>query len=112
MRVPNADSAAVPEAKIRDYLLSQDHPVGQDKARFFKRFGFSLELWQELAAALLLHIADNDYARTVPAAEGQRYIIEAPLPTPDGRTPWVRSVWTIDWGTTTPRLLTAYPLEG
>jgi hypothetical protein len=41
MRIPGADRAVVDEAKIRHYLLSPEHPVGDPKARFFKALGFS-----------------------------------------------------------------------
>lgn len=39
MRLPNADRAAIDAAKIRDYLLSEMHPVGRFKAAFFSTLG-------------------------------------------------------------------------
>jgi hypothetical protein len=41
--LPNADRAIVPEAKVRDYLLSNAHPVGRFKAVFFIALGYSAE---------------------------------------------------------------------
>jgi hypothetical protein len=35
MKLPNGDRAMVHEAKVRDYLLSTDHPIGRFKARVF-----------------------------------------------------------------------------
>ena len=41
MKLPNAQSATVREAKITRYLLNPAHPVGGRKAAFFLRFGFT-----------------------------------------------------------------------
>ena len=42
---------------------------------------------------------------------GPRYEVEGSLKTPDGREPFIRSVWQFDKGEVAPRLITAYPLE-
>lgn len=39
MRLPAAQLAIVEPAKIRDYLLSPEHPVGRYKASFFNALG-------------------------------------------------------------------------
>ena len=43
MKVPNNDKAIIPIEKIRDYLLSNSHPVGKTKAVFFNKIGYDLE---------------------------------------------------------------------
>jgi len=48
-----------PRAKITEYLLNENHPVGGGKAAFFFRFGFSAERWHVLAAALDDHPIRN-----------------------------------------------------
>ena len=35
MKLPRAEHAVVEDAKVRDYLLSREHPVGRFKAAFF-----------------------------------------------------------------------------
>ena len=35
MKLPHGADAEVPLAKVSDYLLSAEHPVGRFKARFF-----------------------------------------------------------------------------
>lgn len=52
MLLPKADEAVIDPAKIRDYLLSPEHPVGRFKARFFAALGFRRDRWEELASAL------------------------------------------------------------
>jgi hypothetical protein len=42
MKLPNNQSATVPERKITHYLLNPAHPAGGSKASFFLRFGFTI----------------------------------------------------------------------
>lgn len=107
--LPNREHAVVPRPKIADYLLSNAHPDGQSKARFFTRFGFSAARWEVLAAALRRHASDHLVVRIEPSPFGQRYVIEGILHAPDGRTPLVRSIWFIATGGEVPWLVTAYP---
>jgi hypothetical protein len=40
MKLPHADRAEVDPGKLGRYLLSETHPVGKAKARFFREAGF------------------------------------------------------------------------
>jgi hypothetical protein len=111
VKLPDAEHAVIPRAKIAHYLLSEAHFDGRHKAAFFRRFGFVAERWQELAAALRRHALNNDLAREEPSPFGRRYIVEGIIETPDGRTPSLRSVWFVRNGETTVRFVTAYPLK-
>jgi hypothetical protein len=110
LALPNYEKAAISEAKIVDYLLSLSHPGGRGKAIFFRHFGFSVDEWEALAEALLLHATQNEVKAVEITPFGARYVIEGELPTPVGRAPMVRAVWFIDQGSDTPRLVTAYPI--
>ena len=109
MRLPNAAEAQVDSEKITGYLLSAIHPDGRSKAEFFSRFGFSLGNWRVLMVALRQHGANSPVLEVVESPYGARYIVEGELETPDGRNPQLRSVWITEDGSTTPRLITAYP---
>ena len=109
MRLPNCEQAHVPQEKVVDYLLSSTHPEGQIKARFFTSFGFTVNDWQQFAAALVTHAQEHEVARSEMSPFGVRYVIEGILRTPDGRSPAVRVVWFMEKGETMPRLVTAYP---
>ena len=52
MKLPNSGKAIVEERKVCDYLLSDSHPVGRFKARFFAGIGFSSEDWSVLQREL------------------------------------------------------------
>jgi hypothetical protein len=113
--LPRAEDAIVEEKKVLEYLLNFGHDDGKDKAAFFARFGFSREAWWELAEALKVHAIKNALVKTVESPFGTRYVVEGPMRTPDGRAPWVRTVWIVEADDvlreSPPRLVTAYPLQ-
>ena len=109
MRLPNADQAQVDREKITEYLLSDTHPDGSGKARFFKKFGFRTEVWEILAASLRKHGSSHSVVKIVESAYGMRYTVEGEIEAPDGRNPRVRTVWVIERNSTRPRFITAYP---
>jgi hypothetical protein len=104
--------ASVTEGKVREYLLSPAHPAGRHKARFFRRFGFSEEAWQDLAEAILRHGQENAPQTVEETRFGRKYVVEAPLAAPDGRRPVVRTVWFVPTGRSEAHLVTAYPPRG
>lgn len=109
MFLPNVRDAQVAESKIVDYLLSTTHHEGRDKANFFLRFGFSSQHWEEFADALKLLAASHEVTKTIVTISGLRYQVEGTLESPDGRNPRILTIWQIDSGSSTPRLITAYP---
>ena len=110
MKLPNAQTATVPERKVTHYLLNPAHPAGGSKAWFFLRFGFTVAEWQKLAEAMLRHARENEVVETEPTPHGQRYVIEGRLIAPDGTSLNVRSAWYIDMAGGAPRFVTAHPL--
>ncbi|MGE5597303.1 MAG: DUF6883 domain-containing protein [Hyphomicrobiales bacterium] len=82
-------NATIDERKIRDYLLSDTHPVGRAKARFFRQFGFERQDPELLRGALLRHVRAAG-ATTVETEFGTKYIVVGPLESPDGHNPLVR----------------------
>ncbi len=111
-KLPHIDAAFIPAKKIVNYLLSDAHEAGRDKANFFKHFGFTSEAWEILARALRQHAAQHEITKIEPSPFGSRYVIEGSLQTPSGRVPQVRVVRFIDTGEIVPRFVTAYPLKG
>ena len=108
-RLPRAGSARIDDAKIRDYLLRPDHPIGAPKAAFFASFRFSQTNWLDLKRALLDHPHANPVARRTTSPYGEKYAVSCSLRTPDGRNPCVRSVWLVERFDPDPRLVTAHP---
>src|SRR5579862_2618090 len=108
-RLPHLNRAALPEAKIVNYLLSARHPGGRAKARFLEGFGFRVQEWRALRDAIMAHATANDVTASHQSRFGIRYEIDGPLPTPDGRAPTVRVVWFVDSQENTPGLVTLVP---
>jgi hypothetical protein len=111
VRLPNADRAIVDSAKVRDYLLSPEHPVGRAKARFFTALGFAREDSPALQQALLGHAAAGEVELGDVTRYGQKYAVRGILQGPAGRSASVVSIWIVLQGEDIPRLVTAYPGE-
>ncbi len=109
MQIPNADRAVVEAAKLRDYLLSQTHPVGRFKAAFFLALGYSPDGWSQLEADLRSQHLFRDAEADRPTPYGQKYVIRATLVGPAGRAARVVSVWVVRAGEDFARFVTAYP---
>ena len=109
MNLPQADHVEIARDKITDYLLSPVHPDGAGKAQFFGRMGFTGEQWHVLADALRQLASNCPVTQVVASPHGTKYIVDGALNTPSGKSPVLRTVWIIDVGAVTPRLVTAYP---
>jgi hypothetical protein len=109
MILPNADSLIVAEEKVVNYLLNPEHPDGAPKAQFFRMLGFETEQWKILATGLRDVGRSSPVVKDVSSPHGHKYIVDGELVGPNGTVAWVRTVWIIDRGEQTPRLVTAYP---
>ena len=109
MLLPNAHLAEIDPQKLQGYLLSQTHPVGRFKARFFGALGYTADRWQEFEADLRIQHLTQEAEPGESWLEGQVFTIRAILEGPNGQSAVVRSVWFIATGGTTPRFVTAYP---
>jgi hypothetical protein len=107
--LPNAEAAVIDPAKLRDYLLSTEHPLGRFKARFFNALGFSADRWQELESALRTQHLTQEAEPAAIVPGGQKFTIRAILVGPNGQSTVVVSVWFVRAGEAAPRFVTAYP---
>jgi hypothetical protein len=111
-RLPTATQAVIDDRKITGYLLSDSHPTGRSKARFFKQHGFRTRSWRRLRDALLAHARQSPIEMRIETQFGTKYILVGPLAAPDGRTPTIPAVWFVERGEVVPRLVTVYPAPG
>jgi hypothetical protein len=111
MTLPNAEHAIVDETKVRDYLLSSEHPVGRFKARVFRAAGYERDNWQRLRDDLLALARSVDVTLTATDEFGRRFVGTGALTAPNGSPLPVTAVWLIPSGADSPRLITAYPAE-
>jgi len=109
MRLPHAELAEVDPAKVRGYLLSEAHPVGKAKARFFREAGFGESTIELLIDGLLQIARMQEVLGAFETVHGVKYVLDGELDTSSGRRLRVRTIWIIDRGQERPRLVTAYP---
>lgn len=110
MRLPAAAAAIVVPAKVRDYLLAPEHPLGRSKARFFESLGFERRHWELLQEALLAVARTGNVSHGSTSPYGQKYLVDAMLQGPNGRHAAVRTVWLVLRGEQRPRFVTAFPM--
>ena len=109
MRLPNGEQAFIPREKLIDYLLSEQHPSGQAKARFFRSLGFDVTHADLLAQQLLTLAQDAEDAVESHSLHGQKYSLIGTITGRHGRSALVQTIWIIEPGDDRPRLVTAYP---
>jgi hypothetical protein len=111
MKLPEAQRAVIPPAKIRDYLLSTSHPVGRFKALFFASLGYTSGNWRRLEKDLLDLAGSGDAELGKNTPYGQKYEIRGTLNDPSGRSAGVMTVWIVLLGGDVPQFVTAFPAE-
>jgi hypothetical protein len=109
VKLRGVERAIVDTAKIREYLLSESHPVGRFKAAFFVSLGYSLARWETLETDLRRHAKDNDVHVIEVNDFGQKYTVRGNLVGPRGKGAVVVAVWIVLRGQGRPRFVTAFP---
>lgn len=105
-------SCVIRAGKILDYLLNEHHVRGGPKARFFFGFGYAPANPETLVASLLAHAQPTNFVREGLTPEGKRKLVfEGEIQAPDGRRPWIRTVWQID-DAGLANFVTAVPMRG
>lgn len=106
--MPGAERAVLAPAKVREYLLSREHPLGSAKARFFATLGFHEGNWTALRDELH-RLAAEDAALGPATRFGQKYLVRGTIAGSEGRSAAVVTVWIVLAGEDFPRFVTAYP---
>jgi len=109
MVLPNPDRAVVDPTKVRDYLLSHEHPVGRFKAVVFEAAGYHRDSWEVLHADLLAVPGFDGAVLKMTGLHGRKYEVPAILTGPAGRELSVLTVWLVRRVEDFPRFITAYP---
>jgi hypothetical protein len=109
MVLPNPDRAVVDPAKVRDYLLSREHPIGRFKAVVFEAVGYHRDAWEILQADLLAIAGLSGAILKETTLHGQTFELQAILTGPARRDLPVVTAWLVRRGEDFPRLITIYP---
>lgn len=111
MQIPNHTQAYVQPNKLTGYLLSETHPIGKAKAKFFRALGFDETTLRALEQALLNLAVTQEVHETTATVHGTKYIIIGAIHTPLGKTVSILTVWIVDTGKDAPRFITARPYK-
>jgi hypothetical protein len=109
MKLPRYLDAILPEKKLTAYLLSETHPVGRTKARYFRALGYTERNLARLKEDLLSVAASSDVTEVISTPFGTKYVVDGDLAPPAGIIVRVRTVWILETGEDFPRFVTAYP---
>ena len=110
MKLPNPERAIIDNQKLTGYCLNLNHADGKHKARVFKSaLNLDIKDVDELEAALIKAIKNNDAVPENRNQYGQKYIIDFSMTRGD-RTAIIHSVWIIKNQENFPRLVTCYVL--
>lgn len=107
--LPHRELAYVPREKLTDYLLSESHPVGRSKAKFFRGIGFDETNVEQFERDLLAIVQAQQVVQQSESQHGTKYVVDGELEAPNGAIYLIRTVWIVDTGQERPRFVTAYP---
>jgi hypothetical protein len=107
VNIPGAERTVVDVAKVRDYLLSLEHPVGRAKAQFFEQLGFSRANSTTLRSQLQ-EFASGEAELGAPTPFGQKYVVRGTIRGTVAAAAIV-TVWIVLHGEDFPRFVTAFP---
>ncbi len=110
-RLPNVSRVCIDRNKIVGYLLSEKHPTGKFKAKFFIGLGFSPSEPEQLEAQLRAIAQNEPVTEIVHSPFGTKYIVDGRIRAPSGKEAFIRTVWIIEHGSNTLRFVTAYPIR-
>jgi len=108
--VPNSQHAQVDPRKIQEYLLSQNHPVGKNKARFFLGCGYDNLRSEQMIRELKRIVREGLVVGVDESHFGIKYVVEGGIHCTKRPDLKVRTVWIIEINSKHPRFVTAYPL--
>ena len=109
MKLPRNLEAIVPERKLTAYLLSETHPVGRTKTKYFKALGYSERHLVRLKEALIAVAATSDVTEIISTPFGTKYVLDGDLAAPTGIKARVRTVWILETGEDLPLFVSPYP---
>src|SRR5438552_12699131 len=96
MPIPNAGAAFVPSAKLTEYLLNEQHPVGGSKARWFRSLGYDPSDSSVLERDLLRHVRTSEDYTEKTSSFGTKYVVDGKISTPSGSDANVTTVWIVE----------------
>lgn len=93
MKLPYRKNIIIPREKLTKYLLSETHPVGSSKAKFFRSLGFDEVNVNRLTKSLSKIAHFNKVADIKKLIYGINYVVNGTIKAPGGRMIKITAVW-------------------
>lgn len=100
----------ISDNKIKDYLLSTEHPLGRFKARFFIQLGFRPDNWELLRDSIFLIAKNNHILKIIRSEYGIKFVVEGMIISPSSELAMLRTIWINLPNTLEVAFVTAYPV--
>ena len=108
MLLPQGDQAVVEDAKLLDYVLNPDHPIGRNHVALFEKLlGITRVNYELLKEQLLRAAASGEAGDGKPSPFGQKFEMRFPVRGPLGTRP-VLAIWIREQSLAGPRRITCY----
>ncbi len=107
--LPGWEQAWIPESKLKDYVLSETHEVGQHKARVFRsELGIEGEHWQVLHDQILDAFPEAQATFRQETEFGLTWEVPILVIGRNEVERWVTTGWIVEFRDRRPKLTTAY----
>lgn len=110
MKLPNSKKAFVSKEKLLNYILSEIHPVGKFKAKFFRNLGFNETNIRLLEKTLIKLAQAEEINEVITSPYGTKYVVDGKINAPNRKGVGIRTIWIIEKGNQLPKFVTVYPL--
>ena len=108
MKIPNFKNAIISIEKLRDYCLSNEHPVGKHKAIVFKnKLNLTSADSYKLREEIRDGISKNEASEMFSDEYGKRYFVDIKIINFD-KSSIVRTLWIIKHNESFPRFISCY----
>lgn len=108
MRLPDGEQVVVEDAKLLEYVLNPEHPVGRHHAALFEQLlGITRANYELLKEQLFLAAVSVEVEAGKASPFGEKFEMRVLVRGPLGTRP-VLAVWIREPGPTGPRLITCY----
>lgn len=108
MFLPYRENAYININKLENYLLSETHVIGKNKAKFFKKIGFNLLNIKQFETELL-KFKDFEVSEVIENEYGKKYIISGEISNSNYKKFGIVTVWMLEFNDQKPYLVTSYP---
>jgi len=109
LKLPCAAEAIIDDRKLKEYILSFEHPIGRFKAAFFASLGFYEDNWDKLDLEIRRLAQSHEAEIAGRTSYGQKYLVRGRIEGERGRSANIVTVWIVRVGEERPRFVTAYP---